>query len=96
MSGLIRLNSGCFDIADAFTLDEIEQLKEAALLPVTYPLEEYPAHHVDEKFYAKLQNGVRISAEFDGLQKIYCKGELFGLYECVEGKLVSRYNLKNA
>jgi len=96
MSGLIRLNSGCFDIADAFTLDEIEQLKEAALLPVTYPLEEYPTHHVDEKFYVKLQNGVRISAEFDGLQKIYCKGELFGLYECVEGKLVSRYNLKNA
>ena len=96
MSGLIRLNSGCFDIDNAFTLDEIETLKTDALLPITYPLDEYPCFEIEEKYYKQLLNGVRIDAQFDGLQKIYCKGELFGLYECVEGKLVSRFNLKNA
>ena len=96
MSGLIRLNSGCFDIDNALTLDEIETLKTDALLPITYPLDEYPCFEIEEKYYKQLLNGVRIDAQFDGLQKIYCKGELFGLYECVEGKLVSRFNLKNA
>ena len=96
MSGLIRLASGCFDIDNAITLDEIETLKTEALLPITYPLEEYPCYEIDEKYYVKLINGVRINAQFDGLQKIYCKGELFGLYECVDGKLISRFNLRNA
>lgn len=96
MSGLIRLSSGCFDIDNALTLDEIETLKSDALLPVTYPLDEYPCFEIDEKYYVKLQNGVRIDAQFDGMKKIYCKGELFGLYECVDGKLISRFNLKNA
>jgi tRNA pseudouridine55 synthase len=96
MSGLIRLNSGCFDIDNALTLDEIELLKTDALLPITYPLDEYSCLEIDEKYYVKLLNGVRIDAQFDGLKKIYCKGELFGLYECVDGKLVSRFNLRNA
>ena len=96
MSGLIRLQSGNFTIENALTFDEIDMLKTDALLPITYPLDDYEDYIVPDSKYKLLCNGVRIDAQFEGLKKIYCKGEFFGLSYCQDGKLISKYYLKNA
>lgn len=96
MSGLIRLQSGCFDIQDAYTLDEIRLLKEKCLLDVTYPLTDVEDYVVDESLFDDLDYGRNLSCQFDGYRKIYCKGVFFGLGKCEKGRLKLEYYLKNA
>ena len=96
MSGLIRLQSGAFDISDAFTLDEVRELGAKCLLPVTYPLADVERCDLDDKFYADLDNGRKVRCPFEsGYRKIYCKGELFGLGTNVNGALKLQYYMKN-
>ena len=96
MSGLIRLQSGCFDIESAYTLDEIRQLKEQCLLDVMYPLKDVETYIVDDKLFDDLNNGRSVRCEFDGYRKIYCKGIFFGLGKSVNSRLELEYYLKNA
>ncbi len=96
MSGLIRLASGCFEIADAYTLDEIREKKQECLLDIAYPLADLQNHVVDDKFFADLENGRPVAANFDGTRKIYCKGTFFGLGSSFAGRLKIDYYLKNA
>ncbi|MBR1954664.1 MAG: tRNA pseudouridine(55) synthase TruB, partial [Clostridia bacterium] len=49
MSALIRLQSGCFDIEHAYTLDEIRHLKEKCFVDVMYPLQDVEEYHFDDK-----------------------------------------------
>ena len=96
MSGLIRLQSGCFDIKHAYTLDEIRQLKEKCLVDVMYPLQDVQEYIVPDNLFDELNNGRKLRCEFDGYRKIYCKGVFFGLGKCVSGRLDLEYYLKNA
>lgn len=97
MSGLIRLYSGCFDIADAYTLDEIAQLKSQCIKDITYPLSDLKNYAVDAKLYTKLDNGVklRVQCPFEGKRKIYCDNQFFGIGSCKEGLLTLDYYLKD-
>lgn len=95
MSGLIRLSSGCFDIEQAYTLDDIRQLKEACLLDIMYPLQNEKSLTFDDKYFADIDNGRKVSCNFDGYRKIYCKNVFFGLGRCVDGFLKIEYYLKN-
>ena len=96
MSGLIRLQSGCFDIEQAYTLDEIRELKEQCLLNITYPLNDVEDYIVEDQLFDDLDNGRTVRAEFCGYRKIYCKGIFFGLGKCENGRLDLEYYLKNA
>ncbi len=97
MSALIRLSSGCFDIDNALTLEEIEAQKEQCLLDIQYPLADVPLLQVDDALYDRLSNGGRIrTSHFDGYKKIYCRGEFFGLGSSNGGLLKLDYYLKNA
>ena len=96
MSGLIRLQSGCFDIENAYTLDEIRELKEQCLLDVMYPLKDVEDYVVEDRLFDDLNNGRSVCAQFDGYKKIYCQGVFFGLGKSVNGKLELEYYLKNA
>ena len=97
MSGLIRLQSGCFDIANAYTLDQIRELKEKCLLDVMYPLSDVEVLLLDDEVYDDVDHGRKIRvAPFDGYRKIYCKGIFFGLGKCEKGYLDLEYYLKNA
>lgn len=96
MSALIRLQSGCFDIKDAYTLDEIREQKEACLLAMDYPLGDVESYVFDEERYDDINFGRRVRCAFDGYRKIYCKGTLFGLGKCTNGYLDLEYYLKNA
>lgn len=98
MSGLIRLYSGNFTIQDAFTMDEIEQNKDAVILPIEYPLSSLQTLVVKSQLFDKLNNGVRLKLNkpFDGYKKVVCNQQFFGVGCCVENKLILKYNLKNA
>ena len=96
MSGLIRLQSGCFDIENAYTLDEIRELKEQCVLDITYPLKDVEDYEVADELFDDLNNGRSVKCQFTGYRKIYCKGVLFGLGKCANGRLDLEYYLKNA
>ena len=96
MSGLIRLQSGCFDIEHAYTLDEIRQLKEQCLLDVMYPLKDVQDYIVSDEKFDDLNNGRKIKCKFDGYRKVYCKDIFFGLGKSVNGHLQLEYYLKNS
>ncbi len=97
MSGLIRLQSGCFDIEQAYTIDEIRTLKEQCITDIMYPLSDVEEYCFNEKFYEDLDCGRKIKCPFkNGFRKIYCRDTFFGLGQNVNGLLKISYYLKNA
>lgn len=97
MSCLIRLSSGCFDIADAVTLDELRENKEKCLLGLTYPLADVDDCVLPDSLFDDLNNGRKIVCPFEnGYRKIYCKNTFFGLARNVKGRLDLQYYLKSA
>lgn len=97
MSGLIRLQSGAFDITTAYTLEEIKELKEQCLLNALYPLADVAECRLDDNLYEYLDNGRALKCPFDeGYRKIYCQGVFFGLGKNVDGRLKIAYYLKGA
>ncbi len=95
MSSLIRLQSGCFDIEHALTYDEIDNLGQACVVDLMYPLADMPTYIVEDAWYKKLCYGVAVPASFEGYNKIYSCGEFFGIGKCNNGKLVLEYYLRN-
>ena len=97
MSGLIRLQSGCFDIDTAYTLDEIRVLKEQCLLDLLYPLEDVDECVFPDDLFADIDFGRKVVCPFEaGYRKIYCNGVFFGLGTNVDGFLKIAYYMKNA
>ncbi len=96
MSCLIRLQSGCFDIENAYTLDELREKKEKCLLDITYPLQDVEVCVLPDNLYDDLDCGRKIECPFEnGYRKIYCKGEFFGLATNCNGLLKLQYYMKN-
>lgn len=97
MSGLIRLQSGCFNIENAYTLDEIRLIKEKCLLDIMYPLQDVDIYDLDKCQFENLLHGRKIRCEeFEGYRKIYCNDVFFGLGKSASGWLDLEYYLKNA
>ena len=98
MSALIRLQSGCFDIENAYTLDEIRVKLHECVLPLDYPLGDVEKYVFDdEKRFDDIDFGRKVRCDsFDGYRKIYCKDTFFGLGKCRDGFLDLEYYLKNA
>ncbi len=96
MAALIRLSSGCFDIADAYTMDEIKEKKEACLLSVTYPIEDLPIYEYDDKYFDDINFGRKVSCNFDDYHRIFCKGTFFGVGKSAGGKLDLEFYMKNS
>lgn len=96
MSCLIRLQSGCFDIENAFTLDEVREQKEKCVLGLTYPLQDVEVCVLPDNLYDRLNNGRKITCPFEtGYRKIYCKNQFFGLAKNDNGTLNLQYYLKD-
>ena len=98
MSGLIRIRSGCFEIADAYLLDEVSRHKTECVLPITFPLNDLKEYVVPTYLLSKLNNGVRLNIKhpFDDKRKIYCDNQFFGIGSCNDGALCLDYYLKDA
>ena len=86
---MLLYSSGIFDITESFTLEEIENDPQRALLPVECVLDGLDRFDVPQKSVSKVLNGVHIPIEEqpDGLFTVYIGQELVGLAECKEGKL---------
>ena len=97
MSALIRLQSGCFEIKDAYTLDEIREKKQACVLSLDYSFQDVEKYVFDDERFDDINFGRRVRCDsFDGYRKIYCKDTFFGLGKCRDGFLDLEYYLKNA
>ncbi|MCM1194973.1 MAG: tRNA pseudouridine(55) synthase TruB [Firmicutes bacterium] len=97
MSGLIRLQSGSFTIDKAYTLDEVRELKEKCVVPITEPLSDVETYCLDDKYFDDINCGRKVRCTlFVGYRKIYCKDVFFGLGRSYNGFLKLDYYLKNA
>ena len=97
MSALIRLQSGCFEIKDAVTLDEIREKKEACVLPLDYSIADVEKYVFEDERFDDINFGRPVRCpNFDGYRKIYCRDTFFGLGKCRNGLLDIEYYLKNA
>jgi tRNA pseudouridine55 synthase len=97
MTSIKRLSCGHFSVSDSVSLSELEIQKENAIMPLEKVLEGFPRVDVPEWFYQKLCNGVRPNADKDYNEPftVYCKNELFGIGEVVDGKIRIKTYLKD-
>ena len=94
MSYLMRSQAGSFTIEDTYSLDyidklELEELKEL-IIPMDKALDHMEDFHMEDKYYKKLINGMKIRLEEqvdfhkDRLYKLYCKDRFIGIGEIIE------------
>ncbi len=91
MSFLMRTSVGNFNIENAYTLDEVEKLKqenklESILLPLDTPLMNYQGICFNKDYYKHLKNGLKIRVNnskkmynVDELLRVYCEEEFVGV-----------------
>lgn len=85
MASLIREQSGCFTLENAYTFEEIAEKAEAneiasILISPDEVLQEIPRITVTEENAGKIKNGIRLRTEQLGLNDAQ-EGDLFRIYE---------------
>lgn len=101
MSYLLRSRSGVFTIADAVTLEELEELAgQGRLAETAYPMERALAHYprvdVDMRWDKQVKNGVAVPlpGQIAGLCRVYLGGRLLGIGEaCWDDHVMLRMKL---
>lgn len=86
---LRRTRSGCFDIADSVSLEELEQKRSDAVVPPQSVLD-MPRYDVPDEYYDDLLHGRKIpfvSANDGESRLIYGKDEFFGIGKSIDGVL---------
>ena len=97
MTSITRMRAGKFNIEDSVTVDELTTLGEKALISVEDALTDFPRYDLPDEDYERFSNVIKIyptgtpPAPFT----VYCKGELFGLGEVVNGVLKIKTYLRD-
>ena len=83
MTSIKRIRSGVFKVENSVTVDDLINLKEKAVIPVSDVLADFPRLDVPDEKYEKLRNGVKIFVPQTPAPPfaVYCRNELFGLGE---------------
>ncbi len=83
MISIKRIRSGVFKVENSVTVDDLINLKEKAVIPVSDVLADFPRFDVPDEKYEKLRNGVKIFVPQTPAPPfaVYCRNELFGLGE---------------
>lgn len=83
MTSIKRIRSGVFKVENSVTVDDLINLKEKAVIPVSDVLADFPRIDVSDEKYEKLRNGVKIFVPQTPAPpfSVYCRNELFGLGE---------------
>ncbi|MTI70008.1 MAG: tRNA pseudouridine(55) synthase TruB [Firmicutes bacterium] len=102
MSFLLRTETGIFNIRDSYTVEEIKKMAMEgeivkAIKPLDYPLKDYESIYLDDKFYKKISNGVKIPVDdftnkklkFDKFYTVYCNDKFIGI-----GIIIKKENIK--
>lgn len=88
MSFLLRTRVGNFKIEDAYTLEELVELKESdrieeALLPLDSALTHYEKLYVADENFERLLDGIKLHVDLatysKGMYRVYCRGEFIGM-----------------
>lgn len=89
MTSIKRLYCGNFSVEESISLDELKILGKSAIIPLEKVLEPCQRFDVPDEFYQKLSNGLRPDVPYDLTEpfSVYCKNELFGLGEIINGKV---------
>lgn len=97
MTSIRRVICGHFKVEDSITLTELEELKEDAIIPLEKVLEPLDRVDIPDAFYKKLCDGIRPIAdkEYSEPFSVYCKNELFGIGEVIDGKIRIKTYLKD-
>lgn len=95
MTALKRTRCGRFEITDSVTQQSLEMFGEKAVLPVQDVLSDCDTLILDDCLYDKLINGIKIPCNKSGTFTVYCKGELFGLGQSVDGTLKIKSYLRD-
>lgn len=83
MTSIKRIRSGVFKVENSVTVDDLINLKEKSVIPVSDVLADFPRFDVPDEKYEKLRNGVKIFVSQTPAPPfaVYCRNELFGLGE---------------
>lgn len=96
MTDIIRIKSGPFDVKDSITLEELNCLREKALLSLEDVLSSIDRIDIPGEMYQRLNNGAALDVEpFNEQKVIYCNDELFGLGSAPQGVLRINTYLKD-
>lgn len=91
---LQRTKSGCFDVKDSVKIEELETLKEKAIIPPESVLD-LPTYNVDEALHDDMVHGRKIYCAVGAESLIYCKGEFFGIGRDIDGVLKIKTYLRD-
>ena len=82
LTELRRLSSGNAHVADALTLDQVGELKAAALKPPSYLVNHLPAYEADDDEVVSLRQGKQVDAR-DGAERAvaYSRGDVVAVME---------------
>lgn len=109
MGFLLRIGSGAFSISSSYTLEEIESryikgLIKNILLPIDFPLGNYPKIHLKESAQKSLENGNSIYPQGiitdikeyneNTLTMVYCNKRLLAIGKILYEEEKERYYLK--
>lgn len=83
---LQRTRSGCFDVAESITVENLEVRKHTALIKPDAVLD-LPRYEVSDDCYDDLVNGRKIESNLANESLIYCNGEFFGIGKAIGGVL---------
>ena len=97
MTSIRRISCGHFMVDDRISLVKLEELKEDAIIPLEKVLEPLDRVDIPDKFYKKLCDGIRPDANNEYTQPftVYCKNELFGIGETLDGNIRIKTYLKD-
>lgn len=94
MSSIRRIKNGNFDVSQSVTLQEFEKEPLRYLKNIDECLCDFPRFDLPQDMVAKVANGVPVRCDCpEGLFTVYANNELFGIGECVDGKLKMRVRL---
>lgn len=91
---LQRTRSGCFDVKDSVSLDNLATVKSGALISPEKALE-LPRYDVGARFYDDMLHGRKVRFEEGGERLIYCNGVFFGIGRSEDGTLDLKTYLKD-
>lgn len=83
---LRRTRSGTFRIEHSVTLENLEAVRGAAIIP-TERVIDLPRYDVPSELEGDLKNGRRVPFDRDGRYKVYCLDRFYGIGAAVNGAL---------
>ena len=80
MTSIHRTKSGEYTDKTAVTLEQLQELKQTAIIPIEVVLQHLPRIDFPDSDYSRILNGIKIDCTVKEKQfTVYCKNELFGI-----------------